>query len=88
MVSSFTLKLRNDIVNDATVVSNAFNDLFSTVADHIGTVNELREGEATDDILKAYDDHESIIKIKSHIQNGGSFSFQDASQDHVKHNIT
>ena len=63
----FTLKLGNDIINDPTAVSNAFNDSFSTVADHIGTAKALVENESIGDIIKAYDSHESIVKIRSHI---------------------
>ena len=63
----FTLKLGNDFINDPTAVSNAFNAFFSTVADHIGTAKALVEDESIDDIIKAYDSHESIVKIRSHI---------------------
>ena len=71
----FTLKLGNDIINDPTAVSNAFNDFFSTVADHIGTAKALVENESRDDIIKAYDSHESIVKIRSHISCDNLFFF-------------
>ena len=59
----FTLKLGNDIINDASTVSNALNEFFSTVADHIGTSSPLVRSETIDDIVKAYDTHKVLWKL-------------------------
>ena len=79
----FTLKLGNDIINDASTVSNAFNEFFSTVADHIGTSSPLVGSETIDDIVKAYDTHESIVKIRSQINKESCFSFEAANQNQI-----
>ena len=41
-----------------------FYEFFSTVADHIGTPSPLVRNETIDDIVNAYDTHESIVKIR------------------------
>ena len=56
---------------------------FSTVADHIGTAKALVENESIDDIIKAYDSHESIVKIRSHINCDNLFSFKETNDHEV-----
>ena len=64
---SITLKIEENIINEPKQVCDAFNDYFSTVADHIGDSSPLETNESLDDILHEYDDHDSIIKIKSYV---------------------
>ena len=53
------------------------------MADHIGTGKALVENEPIDDIIKAYDSHESIVKIRLHINCDNLFSFEETNDHEV-----
>ena len=53
------------------------------MADHIGTSSPLVRSETIDDIVKAYDTHESIVKVRSQINKDSCFSFEEANQTQI-----
>ena len=84
-----TLNTGGKIINDPLLVSNSFNNFFSTVADHIGNSPDLRSYSNFSEIPHSYANHESIIKIKEFMQNEnhGTFEFHQVSEEGVENLI-
>ena len=80
-----TLNTGGKIINDPLLVSNSFNNFFSTVADHIGNSPDLRSYSNFSEIPHSYANHESIVKIEEFMQSEdhGAFEFHHVSDEEV-----
>ena len=76
----YSLKVGDDIVNDSQVVSIVFNQYFSTVASKIATDDYLTESENIGSIVDSYENHQSILLIRSRLPETSSFAFQETKQ--------
>ena len=88
------------LIEDETVISNdvevaeTMNEFFVTVTDSLG-INENSNYENTTEVItdpvgKAvfkFSNHPSILKIKDHCQNAGSFHFQKVTPDVVNREV-
>ena len=77
--SCITLKIGDDIVNDPVKVSNHFNDFFCNVASKLGFSDSLQENDEIHEIIKSYEDHDSIKTIRSKYPDPPTFSFNSVS---------
>ena len=71
------------IISDPAVVCKVFNDHFCTVTDHIGNADHLCDDEDINMVLSSYDTHESVVKIKSHVDGNSQFSFSPTTENTV-----
>ena len=84
------------LIEDETIISNdvevaeTMNEFFVTVTDSLGIDENSKYENATegvtDPVVKAvlkFSNHPSILKMKSHYQNVGSFHFQTITPDAV-----
>ena len=88
------------LIEDETIISNdvevaeTMNEFFITVTDSLG-INENSNYESTtggitdpvDEAVFKISNHPSILKIKDHCQNAGSFHFQKISLDAVDREV-
>ena len=84
------------LIEDETIISNdvdvaeTMNEFFVTVTDSLGINENSNYENATEGIIDPVDkavckfsNHPSILKIKGHFQNAGSFYFQTVTPDAV-----
>ena len=85
------LQSKNKIVliEDETIISNdnevaeTMNEFFVSVTDSLGIKENSGYENATDKAVHKFSNHPSILKIKNHYQNAGSFHFQKVTPDAV-----
>ena len=81
------LRESNALITDPSDVCNTFNTFYTTAAENIGFPDSIPSNLKPDDLLiniiNKYSKHPSIMRIKSHISNENSFSFDYTCEDEV-----
>ena len=81
---------KDDIVNDAKSVAKILNEYFIVIASDIGFNNPIPDDYGKDEVLISliakYDNHPSIIAIKSAVLEHGTFEFEQV--DPYKSNLS
>ena len=82
------LSENNSIITESESVAKIFNKYFNEIAEGIGFNDPIPENFDKDDILlsmiKRYDDHPSIMAIKSFCTQGQSFDFIHVTPNDIK----
>ena len=75
----------DSIINENSVVANAFNEYFGQVASTIANDKTIDENECIEDIIESHNNHLSIKLIRENIETvGPEFHFQEVNDCDVK----
>ena len=85
-----TLIENGEIITDEHLVAEKLNNFFTDVIENLDiepflatVTNEDNDIDSIDFIVKKYNNHPSILKIKGHVTNNKSFSFKTISENEI-----
>ena len=78
------IKDKNRLVTDSSIISNTFNNYFINITNTLNLKPSKPKSKSLSDLLKLYEDHLSVLKIKENYEIQNKFQFREVSTDEVR----
>ena len=72
------------LVADSSIIANTFNDYFINITNTLNLKPSKPKSKSLSDLLKLYEDHLSVLKIKENYKIQNKFQFREVSTDEVR----
>ena len=81
--NNIILKYKNRLVTDRSIIANTFNNYFTNITNPLN-LKPMSKSKSLPDLLKLYEDHFSVLKIKEKYKIQNKFQFREVFPDEVR----
>ena len=83
-VPDATFKDKNRLGTDSSIIANTFNNYFINITNTLNLKPSMPKSKSLPDLLKLYDDHFRVLKIREKYKIQNKFQFKGVSLDAVR----
>ena len=82
--NNILLKDKKRLVTNSSIIANTFNNYFINTANTLNLKPSMPKSKSLPDLLKLYENHFSVLKIKEKYKIQNKFQFKEVSPDEVR----